>query len=303
CRKGLQFQIHYPSMDAVLIGDALRLKQVILNLLGNAVKFTDRGGIELSIRLEEISSDPGIRRVRFEVKDTGVGIAQENLEKIFDKFRQEDSSVTRRFGGSGLGLSISKEIIEMMHGQLFYHSSQSVGSTFGFYVDLPLISQAPWISQTTYQTPSIMSGLTFDEDGTTAPRIRRVLLVDDMDENHVLLRAYMKSIPNLEVDSAYTGMECLEKCQENHYDLIFMDIQMPNMSGLETIRLLREGEKQNQMPRVPVIVVSANSFIEDREKSLAVGADEHCGKPVRKQMIMELIEKYCSKKAENLNVN
>lgn len=298
-RKGLQFHVHYPKLDGFVVSDPMRLKQVLLNLLGNSVKFTDHGSVDLSLRYEDLA-DTSMRRLHFEVRDTGVGIARENLERIFDEFRQEDSSVTRRFGGTGLGLSISKKIIELMNGQMFCKSVQFVGSTFSFYVDVPLRVSGPWISRVEeYQSLQV----SHEPHAPGAVRKRRILLVDDMDENHQLLRAYMKALPNLEVDSAFNGFECLEKCAEKTYDLIFMDVQMPKMSGLDTIRRLREIERQQGLQRVPVIVVSANNFTEDREKSLSVGADEHCGKPIRKKTIVELIAKYCADESENLITN
>lgn len=295
-RKGLQFHVHYPENDFYVLGDALRVKQVLLNLLGNSVKFTDRGQVDLTIRLETLP-DTETRRVYFEVRDTGVGIAQENLEQIFDEFRQEDSSVTRRFGGTGLGLSISKKIIELMDGELLCQSTQFVGSCFSFYVDVPVRSAGVWTQQAEeYQVMPLAMTLQHEESAQT----KKILLVDDMEENHLLLKAYMKMISNLEIDSAFNGLECLEKCKLKQYDLIFMDVQMPKMSGLDTIRKLRENERHDGLPRVPVIVVSANNFTEDREKSLDVGADEHCGKPIRKRTVVELISKYCSEEAANI---
>ncbi len=292
-RKGLQFHVHYPRVDCEVLGDPLRVKQVLLNLLGNSVKFTERGSVELSIRLEDLA-DPGMRRIHFEVKDTGIGIASENLDQIFDEFRQEDSSVTRRFGGTGLGLSISKKIIELMNGQMQCQSTQFVGSCFSFYIDLPVRAMGVWVPR--IEEYQVLPTL-FDNYMRGGAANKKVLLVDDMEENHQLLKAYMRSIKNVDVYSAFNGFECLEKCAEERYDLIFMDVQMPKISGLDTIRRLREMETQQGLPRVPVIVVSANNFTEDREKSLAVGADEHCGKPIRKHTIVELISKYCGDEA------
>lgn len=299
-RKGLQFHVHYPKLDAKVRGDALRVKQVLLNLIGNAVKFTDQGSVELSVRIEELA-DPAKRRIHFDVKDTGIGIARENMETIFDEFRQEDSSVTRRFGGTGLGLSISKKIVELMDGQMSCRSTQYVGSTFSFYVDSLATMQGSWIARP--EEYHLMPMATANSLAEEAVRTKRILLVDDMEENHQLLKAYMKSFKHIEIHSAFNGIECLEKCLEHSYDLIFMDVQMPKISGLDTIRRLREMEKQNGLPRVPVIVVSANNFTEDREKSLAVGADEHCGKPIRKRTILELIAKYCAEEPQNLITN
>lgn len=298
-RKKLQFHVHYPVIDFEINGDDLRMKQVLLNLLGNSVKFTDQGSISLSVRVEALGGDHQ-KRIVFEVSDTGVGIAAENIDKVFNEFSQEDSSVTRRFGGTGLGLSISKKIVEMMNGKIFCRSIQHQGSTFTFYVDLPAKSVGAWVQKVeSYQTfPSQNSLLTAEIEGVH----KSILLVDDMEDNHLLMRAYLKSIPGIEIDSAFNGEECLKKIQIKEYSLIVMDMQMPVLSGLDTILRLREMEQKEGRCRVPVIVVSANNFTEDREKSLSVGADEHCGKPLRKKTLVELVGKYCLGEDDNMTI-
>ncbi|HEX7674778.1 MAG TPA: ATP-binding protein [Bdellovibrio sp.] len=295
-RKGLQFHVHYPKMDCLVTGDALRLKQVILNLLGNSVKFTDTGSVDFSIRLTELQNSTK-RRLHFEVKDTGVGISKENLERIFDEFGQEDSSVTRRFGGTGLGLSISKKIVELMDGQMKCQSTQFVGSTFSFYIEVPVKMSGLWLArELEYQTIPVQA---MQGPQTESTKKKRILLVDDMEENHALLKAYLKSFDNLEIDSAFNGYESIDKYTSGSYDLILMDVQMPKISGLDAIRKIREIEKKDGLARVPIIVVSANNFTEDWEKSMAVGADEHCGKPIRKKTLIDLVTKYCSEEQRN----
>lgn len=299
-RKGLQFHVHYPKMDCLVTGDALRLKQVILNLLGNSVKFTDTGSVDFTIRLTELQSSSK-RRLHFEVKDTGVGISKENLERIFDEFGQEDSSVTRRFGGTGLGLSISKKIVELMDGQMKCQSTQFLGSTFSFYIDVPVKMAGLWLArELEYQTIPVQVA---HGPQTESSKKKRILLVDDMEENHALLKAYLKSFENLEIDSAFNGYESIDKYTTGSYDLILMDVQMPKISGLDAIRKIREIEKKDGLARVPIIVVSANNFTEDWEKSMAVGADEHCGKPIRKKTLIDLVTKYCSEEQKNLVTN
>lgn len=298
-RKGLHFSFKGPEQDRWVVGDSLRLKQVLMNLLGNAVKFTDRGSIVLSIQPLP-SKDPGYEYFLFEVKDTGIGIAQENLKKIFDEFGQEDSSVTRRFGGTGLGLSISQKIVSMMGGDLQCESQQFLGSRFYFSIQMQSRKAEDWAVRWSPLSPLISTSFGDAKVNRTEGR-RRVLIVDDMEENHTLLRAYMKNLDYVEVHSAFNGYECLEKWDSCQYDLIFMDVQMPRMSGLDTIRRLREIEAIQGRKRTPVIVVSANSFIEDIEKSTKAGADEHCGKPIRKKTVMELIQKYCVREGESVS--
>ncbi|HEY1079945.1 MAG TPA: ATP-binding protein, partial [Bdellovibrio sp.] len=288
-RRGLQFSFRGPELDRWLTGDSLRLKQILMNLLGNAVKFTERGRIELSVSVA-LSEKVDHEYFQFEVKDTGVGIAPENVDKIFNEFDQADSSVTRRFGGTGLGLSISKKLVRLMGGDLLCESQEHKGSRFYFTVELKSRKGESWRMRGADTAAPIVVA----ERGNPAKiQSCKILIVDDMEENHVLLKAYLKKKEHIGVDSAFNGYECLEKWEKNPYSLIFMDVQMPRISGLETIRKLRQIEEGSKRKRTPIVVVSANTFIEDVDKSLIAGADEHCGKPIRKQTVIELIEKYC----------
>lgn len=287
-RRGLRWNLQAPAEDRKLQADPFRIKQVLLNLLSNATKFTEKGSIDLSVQLLN-SSNPGFERVYFEVKDTGVGIAKENILRIFEEFKQEDSSVTRKFGGTGLGLSISRRIVQLMNSELQVESQQYVGSKFFFVLDLPSVVAGAWPYKRVAPITEPAKVLVPEVNANA----HRVLIVDDMEENHALIKAYLKRTSGIAVESAYSGMECLEKCEKRIYAMVLMDVQMPRMSGLETIRRLRAWEMARGLKRIPIVVISANSFTEDVEKSLEAGADDHCGKPVRKQTILELVERYC----------
>lgn len=295
-RKGLIFSIHGPELDRWVVGDSLRLKQVLMNLLGNAAKFTDKGKIELTI--QPYLGKNGSEYFLFEIQDTGVGIAKENLKKIFDEFGQEDSSVTRRYGGTGLGLNISQKIVRAMGAELYCESVQHQGSKFYFSVLLPSRVAHPWQVQRPIAPVEFPTLSPSKSDSQ-----RRVLIVDDMEENHALMKAYLKRLDHVVADSAYDGFECLEKCHKIQYDLVFMDVQMPRMSGLDTIRKLRDIERIYERPAAPVVVISANSFLEDIEKSLSAGANDHCSKPIRKQTVFELVNKYCVSPSEAESAN
>lgn len=290
-RRGLQFSFHGPEVDRWVTGDSLRLKQILMNLLGNAVKFTERGRIELSVNIIP-SEKAAYENFQFEVKDTGVGVAAENLDKIFEEFDQADSSVTRRFGGTGLGLSISKKLVRLMGGDLLCESQEHKGSRFYFTIEL---KSRPGDSWRMRGADSVAPKAVVEQDQAGLAQDCRILIVDDMEENHVLLKAYLKKKGHVGIDSAFNGYECLEKWEKTPYALIFMDVQMPRISGLDTIRKLRHIEAETHRKRTPIVVVSANTFVEDVDKSLNAGADEHCGKPIRKQTVIELIEKYCEK--------
>lgn len=297
-RKNLQFTFHPPEHDRLIVGDSLRLKQVLMNLLGNAVKFTDRGAIELTVQPYP-GKEPGKETIFFEVKDTGIGIAKENLKKVFDEFGQEDSSVTRRFGGTGLGLSISQKIVQLMGGELYCESRQFVGSRFHFSVQVTSSRAELWSTRFNLELAPPAQVVRHNSEAGR----KSILIVDDMEENHTLLKAYIKRLDYVTTDSAYNGYECLELWEVGHYDMIFMDVQMPKMSGLDTIRKLREIERARGLRRTPVVVISANSFTEDIEKSLMAGADQHCGKPVRKQTVLEIVQKYCAEDIETAPAN
>lgn len=290
-QKELQFHFQGPDYDRWITGDSLRLKQVLLNLLGNSLKFTERGSVSLILKSSP-GKEPHRENFYFEVRDTGVGIARENLKKVFDEFGQEDSSVTRRYGGTGLGLNLSQKIVRAMGGELSCESEQGQGSRFFFQIELQSRIAETWNSRAIDAMRKAVSKDKIKLSLELMTGSRRILIVDDMEENHTLLRAYLKKVGALQIDSALNGYECLEKMRKEHYDVIFMDVQMPKISGLDTIRRIREMERDLQKKRTPVVVISANSFTEDIEKSMQAGADEHCGKPIRKQTVLELVEKY-----------
>lgn len=292
-RRGLQFSFRGSESDRWVTGDSLRLKQILMNLLGNAVKFTERGRIEFSVDVTQ-STQADHECFKFEVKDTGVGIAPENINKIFEEFDQADSSVTRRFGGTGLGLSISRKLVRLMGGDLLCESEEHKGSRFYFTVQLKSRQGDAWRVR---GAEALLPNTTSGPSVAVGSHPCNILIVDDMEENHVLLKAYLKKKDHVTVDSAFNGYECLERWMKNPYALIFMDVQMPRISGLETIRQLRQIEAATHRKRTPIVVVSANTFMEDIDKSLHSGADEHCGKPIRKQTVIQLIEKYCEQKA------
>ena len=218
-----------------------------------------------------------------------MGIAKENILRIFEEFKQEDSSVTRKFGGTGLGLSICRRIVQLMNSELQVESQQHAGSKFFFVLDLQSEVVGPW----PFKKPVIISDVPNVPVPENKADDRKILIVDDMEENHALIKAYLKRTSGIMIESAYSGMECLEKCEKNKYSMVLMDVQMPRMSGLETIRRLRGLEASLGIARTPIVVISANSFTEDVEKSLAAGADSHCGKPIRKQTVLELVQRHC----------
>lgn len=265
--KGLTLRTNLPRLSFNLSGDAQRLQQALLNYLGNAVKFTAQGGVSLSVRLEEETPDDAL--LRFEVTDTGVGVAADVLDRLFNTFEQADNTIARAYGGSGLGLVITRRFAELMGGRAGAESLPGHGSTFWFTARLR------------------KTGLTVTEhlpaDANTLREIlrrdwpgRRVLLAEDEPVNAEITCALLESV-GLAVDLAVTGREAVELAAKGGHALILMDMQMPELDGIEATRQLRSGAVP---PSVPIIAMTANAFAEDRALCLAAGMNGFLSKPV-----------------------
>jgi signal transduction histidine kinase/CheY-like chemotaxis protein len=241
--------------------DGKRLRQVLFNLLGNAVKFTDRGRVTLS--LAKAGGDRP-HRLRFEIRDTGIGIALDAQERLFRKFSQVDASINRRFGGTGLGLAICKTIVEGMGGAIGVESSEGVGSCFWFEIDAP-----PCDAQT-FAAAS-------ENAATARPASRHILLVEDMPVNQIVARGMLTSLGH-SVSVANDGIEALEMLKTGHYDLILMDMQMPRMNGLDASRAIRQ--RGGLLASIPIVAMTANAFHSDRSLCLAAGMNDFVAKPI-----------------------
>jgi CheY-like chemotaxis protein len=295
--KGLALlgDIH-PDVPQALLGDPNRLRQVLVNLVGNALKFTERGEIVVSVRLLELQEKRA--RISFAVRDTGIGIAADKLKAIFDDFAQADASVTRRFGGTGLGLAISRRLVEMMGGTLDVESTPGAGSTFHFdcWFDLsadPLDDAATCIAANAAdpqgRRPRETAGPASGAAAALLPVIAPldILLVDDNPVNQKLARAVLEKGGHA-VTVAGNGAEALDLIAGGHFALVLMDVQMPVMDGLEATRLLRAREAERG-GHLPVIAMTANAMAGDREQCLAAGMDDYVAKPVRPQELYTAI--------------
>jgi signal transduction histidine kinase/CheY-like chemotaxis protein/sensor domain CHASE-containing protein len=248
-------------------GDALRLGQILTNLAGNALKFTERGEVEIRVSVEE--SGRNDRLLRFAVRDTGIGIAPETCARLFAAFEQADSSMTRRYGGTGLGLAISKKLAELMGGRIGVDSQPGVGSTFWFTVRLGLAGNAP------AGHPAIPG-----EDNEAALRNRhggaRILLAEDEPINQEVTRELLE-LAGLRVDLASDGEAAVAHAGERPYAAILMDMQMPKLDGIDATRAIRAGGPNRA---TPILAMTANAFAEDRRRCLAAGMNDHIAKPV-----------------------
>jgi signal transduction histidine kinase/ActR/RegA family two-component response regulator len=276
------------DMQGAFIGDDQRIAQVITNLLSNAVKFTPEGG-DITLDASLISGDDNFCIIRVEVTDTGIGLSDEQMSRLFNSFEQADSNTSRQFGGTGLGLAISKNIVEMMGGEIWVRSESGEGATFGFTMKLERASASPCDddaargeSGTEEETDTDFSGF-------------RAILAEDVEVNREVVLAYLEPT-SLAVDCAETGAEALKLFSDapEKYDIIFMDIQMPEMDGYEATRRIRALDTPNAKT-IPIIAMSANVFREDIEQCIASGMDDHIGKPIDVNDMTVKLSKYLKK--------
>lgn len=254
------------------IGDPARLKQIILNLCSNAVKFTDKGEVAVVLDAEETTG--GMTKLIIQVQDTGIGVAEEKQAAIFEKFTQADSSISRKYGGTGLGLTITKTLVEKMGGTLSMESTLGMGSCFT--VEIPMMSNDGAASTKT--TPEIQRQ---SDENVSA---RRVLLVDDHPANVMVASAFLERF-GYSYDVALSGKEAVEIAKQKKFSAILMDVQMEGMSGYEATALIRMDEKLKQHAPVRIIGMTAHALAGDREKCLASGMDDYIPKPFNPEQL------------------
>jgi PAS domain S-box-containing protein len=267
--KGLSFTSSGECAEGRdFVGDAVRIRQIILNLCSNAVKFTEKGGVHVAVDCHK-TDDPAVETVCIAVTDTGIGIEPEKIEHVFDKFVQADSSISRRYGGTGLGLAITKTLTDIMEGTIRVESQPGIGSTFT--VCLPLKLAEP---SRTEPLPSASPVVAPVDDRPT------ILLVEDYAANVLVAQTYLDTL-GFKSDVAENGVQAFEKLKASpgHYAAVLMDVQMPGINGFEATQLIREYEKKNGLPAIPIIGVTAHALGGDRERCLAAGMNEYISKP------------------------
>jgi signal transduction histidine kinase/ActR/RegA family two-component response regulator len=271
--KGLRFTCRTAGEAAdTVIGDRTRLQQILFNLAGNAIKFTERGEVEIQLHT---TVEDGQASLEFAVMDTGIGIPPVTLERLFQPFVQADSSMARRFGGTGLGLSISKRLVELMGGRIWAESELRKGSLFSFAVCLPLAKEAA------AERPTPVAQIAKPHGPL------RILLAEDNLANQKLAKYILKSRGHV-VDVAEDGQKAVDLAAQNSYDVILMDVQMPVMDGLEATAAIRR--RDEGMKRVPIIALTAHAMSGDREQCLAAGMDSYLSKPVAAHDLIAVTE-------------
>jgi two-component system sensor histidine kinase/response regulator len=270
-----------PMLARWFVGDPGRLRQILNNLIGNAIKFTEQGEIAVSYRVVE--SREQLSLLRFEVTDTGIGVNAGEQDRLFERFTQADGSTTRRYGGTGLGLAISRQLVELMGGEIGLESDPGRGSTFWFTLDLP--ETRPTAASAPAQDPAEMAA-------HAHPRFQaRVLVVEDDTTNQLIARGILEKL-GIRVALADNGKRALEALASDPFDLVLMDGQMPEMDGYETTRKIRHGDAGVRNPAVPVVAMTAHAMQGEREHSLSAGMNDHLTKPIDPAALVRSLERW-----------
>lgn len=260
------------DVPRLVYADALRLNQIITNLTNNALKFTETGGVTVSIK--KISEDSGIARLRFEVIDTGIGIPAEVQGKLFNDYTQADVTTSRKYGGTGLGLAISKKLVALMNGTIGVTSSPGEGSVFWFETGFEIKKQPGEIIQ--------------KEDKSTLHSEINMLVAEDNKANQMVIKHLLKN-HKVKYDLVENGAQAVDMFKAHNYQLILMDMQMPDIDGLEATRLIRQYEKEMNLPPVYIVAITANILDEDRQRCFEAGMNDYLTKPIREHEFKQIL--------------
>jgi len=278
--KGLTLVLDLgPGVVDHVIGDAQRIKQVLLNLVGNAIKFTERGSVSLQLAALSTRS-AGLARVRFLVVDSGIGVPAESIHRLFQPFQQVETARGKRLGGTGLGLAISQKIVEAMGGHIEVQSRPGVGSSFYFELALE-VDPHPHVGEVADSSMSAFDVLPHALKGT-------VLVVEDNAVNRIIAEEMLQSL-GLDIIEAEDGLEALDVLSRRSVDLVLMDCQMPVMDGYTSTLHIRDRERRQRLPRTPIVALTADAYEEDAQRALEVGMDAHLTKPYTREQLREIL--------------
>jgi len=289
--KGLEFKIiEREGLPSQIRCDPIRLSQCLVNLVDNAVKFTKKGHVHLKVFVQQIDNKSFIC---FDVKDTGVGIPPGRQAAIFESFTQADGSTTRKYGGTGLGLTITKKLAELLGGRLSLTSEVGKGTTFSLMIPAGLdVSKQPTLDR---------SDIAVQANAVEQPNLRlrfsgSILVVEDNPTNQMLIKQLLKKM-GFEVTTAEDGNEALQKTLTHSFDMIFMDLQMPNMDGYEATRAMRENGVT-----IPIVALTASTMSGDEGKCICAGCNDYLSKPINRKELLKTIQKYIPPNNEDLNL-
>ncbi len=280
--KGLAFDIRFGhAADGFFLGDAVRVRQIVSNLASNAVKFTQAGGVTVSVDVRDGQGPDAPSVLTVDVKDTGIGFDEEAGRRLFGRFEQADGTITRQFGGTGLGLSISRSLARTMGGDVTARSTPGAGSTFSLVVPLPRAPKAAMPADASQPARA---------KGSRSHSGLRVLVVEDHPVNRRVVQLMLQP-EGMALTFATNGSEGVEAFKAEVFDLVLMDMQMPVMDGLTATRLLRAYETERSRPRTPIAILSANAMAEQVAQAHEAGADTHIAKPITTEMLLQQIDR------------
>jgi PAS domain S-box-containing protein len=298
-QKAIKFNYNIdPNCNQTIVGDPQRLRQILLNLLGNSIKFTEDGNITLEVKSHFADC------VLFVVKDTGIGISPKKLKSIFKPFTQADNSITRRFGGSGLGLSICNHLVGQMGGAIQVESEVGKGSSFSFTARLPRSDEHLADTTLTQVTRQKSRNLSATKNAVKKSAMH-ILLVDDAEDNILVIKAFLKKTQHI-LQIATNGKQAVEAFTKDSFDMIFMDMMMPIMDGYEATRRIRAIEKKTDHTSIPIVALTANAMKEDLDKTIEAGCDLYLSKPIRMTHLLDVIDSFSTNSSEvsdNLHYN
>jgi CheY-like chemotaxis protein len=280
--KNLEFIKEYDqNIPNFLIGDPLRLRQIILNLIGNAVKFTSQGKIIFSVK--KLKESDQMVTLEFSIRDTGIGIEQTKLKQIFNNFEQASKETTSSFGGTGLGLAIVKQLVELQNGEVIIKSELGIGSTFGFILDFEIPSQEVVEEPLKIEEPQ-------KETSNGMEARKKILVVEDMPLNQFLIKIILMDF-DFDVEMANNGKIALEMLKNDTFDIILMDLQMPIMNGFDTTEYIRQVMKSD----IPIIALTADVTSVDVEKCKSLGMNDYISKPIDEKLLLTKINAFLAK--------
>lgn len=279
--KEIDFECHFSKVaNYTLIGDPLRLRQIVINIVGNAVKFTEKGKVEVLIDYDEQ------KNLIVEVRDTGIGISKDKIDSIFNRFEQEDDTTTRDFEGSGLGLAITQKLVTLMEGDIKVESEKGKGSVFTIRVPLVLVDR----------DLKLVGASVANSDMTQIQTQSKILVVEDYEANIVIIKFLIDKL-GIEFDVAKNGLEAVEKYQQNPYKLILMDIQMPKMDGLTATKHIRAYETEKKLLKSTIVAMTAHALAGDQDVCYEAGMDDYITKPIMEPELVRILKKHLTKAA------
>ena len=282
------------DVEEYYVGDSNRISQILINLIGNAIKFTEQGGVDVIISLNE--SDDEFSLLKIEVSDSGIGISDEAKSSLFTSFTQVDNTISRIYGGTGLGLSICKQLCNLMGGDIGVYNGENGGSVFWFTLKLARVEdqENSWDALNTLKDEKILKPQpAVDQEPLDK---KKILIVEDKEVNQVVTQKMLEKL-NYVSDLAENGKIAIEKIKSQSYDLILMDCHMPYMDGFEATQIIREIEKEKNISHYPIIALTGNAMKGDREKCLDSGMDDFLAKPFKMSDLSKIIEKWINKEA------